>query len=196
MNYLKKGFYLLLLVGSTISCGNNDTVEAEVLEVKIGDIKEGGVVFWVNPADKTKGLVCAFSNYANNLNNLGWGCFGTDLPDVPSVPDNGTIPAGLGAEIGDGKSNTDSMLKDCPDSFAALGSRLLGAEWYLPSAKELNEMYSNKAVLEAVVGFTPLSDYSWSSTEINDLYAWAYFDGSIKAKYKDLRFTGRAIRAF
>ena len=48
---------------------------------------------------------------------------------------------GLGAEIGDGFNNTNNILKDCPTAPAALAARSYGPEWFLPSAKELNQMY-------------------------------------------------------
>ena len=72
---------------------------------------------------------------------------------------------GLGAEIGDGFNNTNDILKDCPTAPAALAARSLGAQWFLPSAKELNQMYINKTTLEGVSGFTAFSNSYWSSTE-------------------------------
>jgi len=186
-------------VGITISCGNNDTCEIIILEAKIGDLREGGVVFWVDPADNTRGLVCSLSdsNYdkAYFVQNW-WGCFGDDLPNVPNVLDTGLIPSGLGAEIGDGRSNTNSILRDCPSHDSALKARLLGVEWFLPSAKELNEIYLNQASLEAVAGFTALSGYHWSSTEINNVYVWAVIDGILKVSYKDWAKAVRPVRAF
>jgi hypothetical protein len=199
MNYLKKGFYLLLLVGSIISCGNNDTAEIIDLEAEVGDLREGGVVFWVDPADKTHGLVCALSDsdYVSQVNSpTWWGCWGEDLPNVSNVPDNGAVPSGLGAEIGDGESNTNSILIDCPSHQAALGARSLGFEWFLPSAKELNEIYLNQSSLEVVTGFTALSGYNWSSTEIDNVNVWGIGDGILIKSYKDWGYAVRAIRAF
>ena len=46
----------------------------------VGDLRVGGVVFWVDPADNTHGLVCALSDFASLRQ---WGCFGTDLPKQP-----------------------------------------------------------------------------------------------------------------
>ena len=83
------------------------------------------------------GLVVAMSDVATSVE---WGCYGTDLPNVPNVL-NGGNPSGLGAEIGDGFNNTNNILKDCPTAPAALAARSLGADWFLPSAKELNQMY-------------------------------------------------------
>ena len=78
----------------------------------------------------------------------------------------------LGAEIGDGFNNTNAILKDCPSAPAALAARSYGSDWFLPSINELNQMYDNRATLEAVSGFTAFSDFYWSSTEYDNDYAW------------------------
>ena len=119
----------------------------------IGDVVNGGVVFWLDSTGQ-HGLVVAFSDVATFIE---WGCFGTDLPNVPNVPYDGGVPIGLGAEIGDGFNNTNNILKDCPTAPAALAARSLGPDWFLPSAKELNQMYDNKTTLEGVSGFTAFS---------------------------------------
>jgi hypothetical protein len=158
----------------------------------VGDIRDGGVVFWVDPADNTHGLLCAFSDYGTTI---AWGCYGTDLPSVPNVTSG---PSGPGAEIGDGMTNTNAILTDCSTAQAALAARSYGPEWFLPSAKELNEMYINKATLEGVAGFTAFSDFYWSSTEIESYSAWIqYFvDGSQYTNVKANTRTVRAVRAF
>ena len=136
----------------------------------IGDVVNGGVVFWLDSTGQ-HGLVCAFSDVATGVE---WGCYSTDLPNVPNVPYNGGVPVGLGAEIGDGFNNTNDILQDCPTAPAAIAARSLGAQWFLPSAKELNQMYINKTTLEAVSGFTAFApSYYWSSTESSNFYAWA-----------------------
>jgi len=168
----------------------------------IGDVVNGGVVFYLfveadagYVAGETHGLVCSFSDYATGVE---WGCYGTDLPNVPSVPYNEGIIIGLGAEIGDGVSNTNAILNDCSTAPAALAARYLGAQWLLPSINELNQMYLNKTTLEAVSGFTPFSSFYWSSTEINSNYAWRqYFgNGDQYEANKDHSANVRAVRAF
>jgi hypothetical protein len=92
-------------------------------EPNIGQIIDGGIVFYVAPTpidldgDGTldTGLVCAFQ-----ASFVQWGCTGIDLPSVPNVTSG---PSGLGAEIGDGMSNTDAILNDCPTAPAALAAR-------------------------------------------------------------------------
>ena len=134
----------------------------------------------------------------SDVASVEWGCFGTDLPNVPNVSYNGGVPVGLGAEIGDGISNTNAILLDCPTAPAALAARSLGAQWFLPSAKELNQMYINKDDLEAVDGFSPFSDYYWSSTEIDIDLAW-FQDFSNGDQLNFIKFSTyyvRAVRAF
>ena len=161
----------------------------------IGDIVNGGVVFWLDSTGQ-HGLVVAMSDVATSAE---WGCYGTDLPNVSNVPYNNAVPAGLGAEIGDGFNNTNDILNDCPTAPAALAARSLGAQWFLPSAKELNQMYINKDDLEAVDGFTAFSSSTyWSSTEYDYLNAWfQYFSGGFQSNFnKNGTSYVRAVRAF
>ena len=146
-------------------------------------------------AGEIHGLVCSFSDVATSVE---WGCFGTDLPNVPNVPYNGGVPIGLGAEIGDGFNNTNAILQDCPSAPAAVAARSLGPDWFLPSAKELNQMYINKTTLEGVSGFTAFSNYYWSSTENVSYYAWKqnFYDGYQGPSNKYVTGSVRAVRAF
>jgi LruC domain-containing protein len=164
------------------------------LPAAIGDLRAGGVVFWVDSTG-LHGLVCALSDYVSTRE---WGCFGTDLPNVPNVPYTGGNPAGSGAEIGDGFNNTNDILTDCPSAPAALAARSLGAEWFLPSAKELSQMYINKTTLEVAAGFTAFSSLYWSSTEGNNesAYGQLFTRGSQTTIGKGLPHFVRAVRAF
>ena len=107
-------------------------------------------------------------------------------------------PSGLGAEIGDGMSNTNNILNDCPTAPAALAARSYGPEWFLPSAQELNQMYVNKATLEAVAGFTAFQIIYWSSTEYDNNNAWVqnFNFGSQFSLNKGSTYYVRAVRAF
>ena len=166
----------------------------------IGDIVNGGVVFWLDSTGQ-HGLVVAFSDVEIYIE---WGCVGPDLPNVSNVASD--PPIGHGAEIGDGFNNTNDILQDCPSAPAALAARSLGAQWFLPSAKELNQMYINKTTLEAVSGFTPFRDTYWSSTEFDGISAWYQkFNDPLEPFYNgdqdysnrgSAYFSVRAVRAF
>jgi hypothetical protein len=169
-------------------------VAATTVTYSIGDIVNGGVVFWLDSTGQ-HGLVAAFSDVATSVE---WGCSGTDLPNVSNVSYNGGVPAGLGAEIGDGFNNTNDILTDCPTAPAAIAARSLGAQWFLPSAKELNQMFINKTTLEAVSGFSAFSNYYWSSTELDSYNAWPqnFSNGSQVNFDKGSTDYVRAVRAF
>ena len=159
----------------------------------IGDVVNGGAVFWVDSTGQ-HGLVVAFLDVAGSPK---WGCPNKNLPNVPNVPNNGEYPLGAGAEIGDGFNNTNDILTNCDTAPAALAARNVGDQWFLPSAKELNQMYLNKSTLENVSGFTAFSNYYWSSTEYDANKAWIqYFGGSKGPRNKSKTHNVRAVRAF
>jgi hypothetical protein len=162
----------------------------------VGDLRDGGVVFWLD--GNGGGLVCAFSDYATELE---WGCMSTDLLGVPNVTSVPSGPSGPGAEIGDGEPNTNSILTltDCPSAPAALAARSYGPEWFLPSVNELKEMYLNKVTLEAVSGFSAFGNNPYfSSTENSSNAAWfqGFINGVQDIITKDYPLNVRAVRAF
>ena len=173
----------------------------------IGDFRDGGVVFYIAPIPTDldgdgvldKGLVCAINDAPPSPLTEQWGCWGDDLPSVPNVVFG---PSGLGAEIGDGMGNTNGILNDCSDAPAALYTRSLGPEWFLPSAKELYEMYFNKEVINLTAiangGAAFKREFYWSSTEFDWIFAWYQdFDGGIQFNFdKVLTPSVRAVRAF
>ena len=172
-------------------------VAATSATYSIGDVVNGGVVFWLDSTGQ-HGFVAAFSDVATAVQ---WGCDYVDLPIVPNVPFNGNggNPPGLGAEIGDGFNNTNDILTDCPTAPAALAARSMGPQWFLPSSKELNLMYINRTTLEAVSGFTAFDNGNyWSSTEITDHRVMKYSFGSGIQDWddKDSTFRVRAVRGF
>ncbi len=137
----------------------------------IGDIVNGGVVFWLDSTGQ-HGLVVAFSDAATSVE---WGCHETDLPNVPNVSHLYQNLSGLGAEIGEGFNNTNNILKNCPTAPAALAARSYGPDWFLPSIKELEQISINIATLEAVSGFIPMTQlHYWSSSEVDNNRAWLH----------------------
>ncbi|MDC0342251.1 DUF1566 domain-containing protein [Flavobacteriaceae bacterium] len=197
-----KGLVLFNTTTNTLQINEGDAATANWVSLSaaatsatysIGDVVNGGVVFWIDSTGQ-HGLVCSFSDYATDVE---WGCMNTDLPNGANV--TGSPPIGLGAEIGDGFNNTNDILQDCPTAPAALAARSLGAQWFLPSAKELNQMYDNRATLEGVSGFNGFSYFYWSSTEDDYGFAWGqnFSGGGQLSGNKD--YPGgivRAVRAF
>ena len=198
-----KGLVLFNTTLNTLQINEGDATTANWVSLSsaatsptysIGDVVNGGVVFWLDSTGQ-HGLVAAFSDVATSVE---WGCLSTDLPNVSNVPHNGGVPIGLGAEIGDGFNNTNDILQDCPTAPAAFAARSLGAQWFLPSAKELNQMYVNKTTLEAVSGFDAFGNYYWSSTEYGFDNAWRqyFYNGAQTSIAKHNTISVRAVRAF
>ncbi len=162
--------------------------------ILIGDFFAGGVVFWLD--GNGSGLVCAITDQEINRDNtLKWGCMNNDIDGADD-----TI-------IGTGKQNTIDIVADCNTTgiVADVCSKLSlnGYEdWFLPSKDELNEMYLNKAAIDAraiAMGGTGFGrNFYWSSTEYDTEKAyWQYFLNGVQEKDdKRVALNVRAVRAF
>ncbi|WP_052158304.1 MopE-related protein [Lacinutrix jangbogonensis] len=159
----------------------------------IGDFRDGGIVFWVDPNDNTKGLVCAASDQIKAAN--GWGCVGV------------LISGADGTAIGTGNQNTIDIEAQCStlNTAADICANLTlegFSDWYLPSKDELNLMYLNLKVGANIGGFT--NYVYWSSSEIDANKAWYQdFSNGSQGDFVNKAYTGgvggldmRAIRAF
>lgn len=97
----------------------------------------------------------------------------------------------------DGVVNTDKIISGSP---AAQWCRAKGAEWYLPSRRELFEIYRSRVAINATLtsfGAQTLSPSSyWSSTEYNYNNAYLVFfkDGGVTQYYKWGKYKVRAVR--
>ncbi|GAA3624949.1 hypothetical protein [Flavivirga jejuensis] len=136
---------------------------------EIGDFRDGGVVFWVDPEDNTHGLVCAIEDQSSD--GIRWY--------------NGIymITGATGETIGTGADNTDTIIavqgETESDYAAGLARAYTGGgfnDWFLPSKEELNEMYLNRDTINETAtnneGSNFIDSSYWSSTEVNSNYAW------------------------
>ena len=142
--------------------GGNENPCTGTTVLSVGDYAEGGVVFWVDPSDSTKGLVCAISDQSSAVSWNGGN---------PTFPSNATNTA-----VGAGSSNTDQIINafglDGNDYAARLAINFSGGgynDWFLPSRDELLEIYSNKSTINSSCisnGGDSLSenDWYWSSS--------------------------------
>ena len=143
----------------------------ETPAIQIGDYRDGGVVFWIDPTDNTHGLVCAIEN----LGPIQW--YKSQGPE-----DNISIITK--AEIGTGSANTDSIIAtqtwaNETEIAAGIAKSYEGGgytDWYLPSKDELLEMWlyiyplSEASSANGGVWFEA-SGY-WSSTNDGFDQAW------------------------
>jgi hypothetical protein len=179
--------------------GIDDDCDGQVDEATVGDLRAGGVVFWVDPTDNMHGLVCAIEDQ-NKSAGIRW-YNGSNI---------GTVAWSY--EIGDGSANTTAIIArqgPVESSYAAgLARAYRGGgftDWFLPSKDELNQMYMNKVTLEAVWGVVAFSNvafsnnhFYWSSTENDNNTAWFqnFNDGSQDWSFKYYTSLVRAVRAF
>jgi hypothetical protein len=150
-------------------------------------------VFWIDPSDNTKGLVCALEDQSAGIQWYNGTHVRTNAKNIT---------------IGTGAVNTTRIIEKQgvteTDYAAGLARAYSGGgydDWFLPSKNELNEMHKNRDVLEATVGFSVFSDYYWSSTEKDG--DWAFQQMFATDKYgiyavdKSTTYISvRAVRAF
>jgi hypothetical protein len=160
----------------------------------IGDLRAGGVVFWVDPTDSAHGLVCAIADQSTGIQ---W------------YNGSYTVTGATATGIGTGAANTTAIIAAqgaTETNYAAgLARAYTGGgftDWFLPSKDELNLMYINKAAINTTItangGAIFNTNYYWSSTEFDNYYAWSQ-NFSIGYQYnfnKNNSFYVRAVRAF
>lgn len=164
----------------------------------IGDLRDGGIVFYMAPepidldGDGTldTGLVCTLEDQSPEIRWFN----GSEVQTNAS-----------GTAIGTGSSNTDAIINiqgATETSYAAGLARAYAGggfdDWFLPSKYELNQMYVNKATLEAVAGFTAFGSLYWSSTEYEKGSTWRqdFNNGDQTNDAKGNAHNVHAVRAF
>lgn len=168
-----------------------DGIPTWVCDISIGDIYEGGIVFYIDTTF-CHGLVASLEDIP--FLPFQWGCAGTLLPGA------------MGEEIGTGFQNTMDIIGNCisPDiPAAACANYNFGgySDWFLPSKDELNEMLTHIGNLgyPTVSLNISLNNYYWSSTQQTADWVWVQQVGSY-GQYNDDKiedsFRVRAIRAF
>ena len=180
---------------------NNNSVNNN-LDLSIGDVHEGGVVFFLE-INGDHGLVCDFSDLSSN-GFIEWG---------PVT----TLVGVFNQNIGSGNQNTLDILSFFsainPDSLPSNTAAIMCdnhtaqgySDWYLPSLDELNQMYLHKETLQLTNGFVAFkNDQYWSSSEadytsvqgLTGAYWIDFEDGYQQWDHKSDNRQVRAIRSF
>jgi hypothetical protein len=170
------------------------TALLEVTPAEIGDLRAGGVVFWLDPGDARHGLVCAIEDQSSGIQWYNGEYLITDA---------------IGTAITSGIENTTAIIEEqggvLTDYAAGLASAYSGGgfnNWFLPSQDTLNEMYLNKARINSTAiangGSNFSTDYYWTSTESEYNTAWQQRiqDGYQYVIDKDKERSVRVVRAF
>jgi len=160
---------------------------------EIGDLRAGGIVFWVDPSDNTHGLVCALQDQSSSIRWYN-GSF--------------EITGATGTALGTGSANTDAIILAqgaTESSYAAGLARSYSGggynDWYLPSKDELNEIYNNKSTINTTAlenGGSNFINFYVSSSEYSSEFYWEkdFSSGNEYEKIKSHLNGVRAVRAF
>lgn len=138
----------------TEESGGEYLFDCPYIEKNIGEEHGGGVIAYCDKEGK-KGIITTPSDQSLNIS---WGC-------------NGVYIDNISKDYGDGKNNTNFIIKECDESpiAASICHNLTFNrydDWFLPSQDELNYLYINRS---KIGGFS--NAYYWSSTESNFISA-------------------------
>ena len=159
----------------------------------IGEEYGGGVIFhlWKDNAGVEHGLIVALTDQSISQawSNVTSAEIGTSAQSSWDGLSNSNSIVG---QVG----HTSSAAKLCLDLVSGGQS-----DWYLPSIQELNMLWNNyytvTRALSQISGATQLSNsVYWSSSEYDDIYAWAFLGGGPRLNDKYRTYYVRAVRAF
>jgi hypothetical protein len=164
------------------------SLSVAVNSISVGSIYGGGLVISTSISHgQTHGIVLAMQDQGS----FAWGCTSKNI-------------IGTSFAFGTGKSNTDYIkIGNCGDAAAACYNLDKNGytDWYLPSLNELGFIYNNKASLNNSLisnGGTILSNYYWSSTQLNNTNAFFlnFTNGGGISFTKTYSAPVRAMRSF
>ena len=183
----------------------NATAGSGSTTFSVGDFAQGGIVFWVDETGQ-HGLVAAKEDQSTGVRWYA-GTYGyTQAKGDGPFSGEANTSIIIAAQVAIGDDGSTYAARICNELQVTEGGKTYG-DWYLPSKKELNLMYQNKATIDATAGVNGGSGFAsanywssteWSSTEYTGNYAWVqYFpNGSQGGSTKDNTFRVRAVRAF
>jgi hypothetical protein len=167
-------------VMEVLANGIDDNCDGQVDEVDVGQLRDGGIVFWVDPADNTKGKVCALEDVSNEDGQtlLNW----ADAISYSFGYTNSDTGTGV---YGDWYLPSKDELRLMYTNLQRFGCSTNTPEGIDPSLCP-----TRKGEF--------LNNYYWSSTEVVNNVAWSqvFHDGNQLYSYKSTTSSVRAVRAF
>jgi len=173
------------------------------IEYQVGDIAMGGVIFYVDETGQ-HGLIVSTSDAGGSTGTYWSG--GTS--HLTNAVGHGYYGGEMNTSLILAKQASQSITGGAAKACIVYSSFITGTDygdWYLPSVKELEEMYDNKTALNAVLGNINATSlikdlHYWSSEENSELQSHAYFynmaDGSSTNEPKTNLKLVRPVRRF
>ena len=174
------------------SYGQEYSFTTKTSNFTIGQVHEGGVIFYLDESGEHGLIVCTIASAeqedAYNGGYSVWGCVGVNIPGSDAI------------EIGGGMQNTlDNVNYSCGPSTAAdlcYYFIINGiSDWFLPSKNELQMIYEKLSPLNLEI-FE--NNYYWSSSEIDLNKTWVInpITGNEKDENKSSNIRSVAVREF
>lgn len=140
---------------------NNSTITVSLNNInEIGDFNHGGIVFWIDPTDNTKGLVCAVTDQSSSIR---W--HNTTQPTLTGVTSE---------NIQTGSTNTDTIIASLGTDYAAGIARAYTGggfnDWFLPSVDELYEMGNHKDIINTTAAANSGTDLVAEPANVSNGY--------------------------
>lgn len=192
---------IITAIVSADEASNQATVTINLNNInELGDFNHGGVVFWIDPTDDTKGLVCSI---VDQTAGVRW-----DNPSGPS-----TSVSGTSIDFGTGSSNTDLIIAHeggDQSTYAAGVARAYDGggfnDWFLPSTGEMTEVFNNITIINTTsvanggANISTVTDYYWSSSRqpntTESVYLFSFINGGANGVLPINSRPVRAVRAF
>jgi hypothetical protein len=166
-------------VMEVLANGIDDNCDGQVDEVDVGQLRDGGIVFWVDPADNTKGKVCALEDVSNEDGQtlLNW----ADAISYSFGYTNSDTGTGV---YGDWYLPSKDELR-----LMYTNLQRFGCSTNTPEGADSSLCPTRKG---------EFNNYYWSSTENGNYNAWfQYFSFGSQYNYNKIStFNVRAVRAF
>ena len=137
-----------------------------------------GVVFYVNP-ERTGGWMVALNDLSSGSTvKFKWGKKNADIVSLPNISPSENIYYLVQTQnTMPGNIQTQFIRNAQTDHTVAVWMVDFAHGWYLPSARELQYLYSSLAVVDSALykagGACMSDDVYWSSTEKDKDNAWA-----------------------
>jgi hypothetical protein len=183
-------------------------VKVSTANYRVGDLgPAGGIIFYAESSVQPWGkyLEVAPNGWYEGMPDpkTSW-CDLTEREILKTLDASG-LPSQTGNEIGKGKANTRLMSNLCESGAANLATEYRGggkSDWFLPSLAELNQLCKFARGQKQGIGtcqpsgnLSPgFSNYYWSSSEVDEKYAWDRFFNIGNSNMSTKDFEGNAVR--
>ncbi len=141
---------------------NPPPVDISQQPASVGDYRQGGIVFWVNPADSTQGLIVATNDL---FQSVRWGCYGTFIGHVNQA----RLTNLYGGEQNTADIRFSCNSADCAAYYCDVAVIEGYSDWWLPNRDEWREIVKYLDIIEAAAASTPggkgFYDKYWTSNQ-------------------------------